>query len=185
MNAMSPWYICNLQFCSVSQLGEGDCVASIRLAAQNFQRRWYGNSRVCYAYLSDVPADADATTRDNALVETLWLTRGWTLQELLAPTHLVLYDTAWQDIRTRDELAAKIVDITKIHAFYLRWHGPNFADASIAEKMSWASMRHTKRIEDTAYCSFGIFNVNMPLLYGEGVEVFYRLQEEIMKHSDN
>jgi hypothetical protein len=108
-----------------------------------------------------------------------------TLQELLAPSDVVIYDTAWQLIGTRDELAANIADITKINASYLRTDASDFTNPSIAEKMSWASTRQTKRIEDTAYCLLGIFDVNMPLLYGEGAKAFYRLQEEIMKQSND
>jgi hypothetical protein len=55
--------------------------------------------------------------------------------------------------------------------------------ASVAKRMSWASGRSTTREEDIAYCLLGIFNVNMPLLYGEGHKAFVRLQEEIMKVS--
>ena len=56
--------------------------------------------------------------------------------------------------------------------------------ASIAERMSWASLRRTTRAEDRAY-SLRIFNINMSLLYGEGLKAFIRLQEEIARHSDD
>jgi hypothetical protein len=147
--------------------------------------RWYRNSRVCYTYLNDVSTNTDATARDTALAESKWFTRGWTLQELLAPSKLVIYDTTWQRIGTREELAGEITKITKIDASYLSSDTSRITDASVAEKMSWASMRQTKKIEDVAYSLLGIFDVNMPLLYGEGAKAFHRLQGEIMKQSDD
>ena len=57
--------------------------------------------------------------------------------------------------------------------------------ACVAVRMSWASKRETSRVEDVAYSLLGLFNVNMPLLYGEGRKAFYRLQLEIVKNSDN
>lgn len=60
-----------------------------------------------------------------------------------------------------------------------------FEYVSIANRMSWMAKRHTTRSEDMAYSMLGIFDVNMPLLYGEGKKAFVRLQEEIMKDSDD
>lgn len=80
-------------------------------------------------------------------------------------------------------MGAAIGEITDIDTKYL--DGNNLDRISIAERMSWASRRETSRLEDTAYCLLGIFNVNMPLLYGEGEKAFIRLQEEIMKRSDD
>lgn len=57
--------------------------------------------------------------------------------------------------------------------------------ASVAQKMSWASRRHTSRVEDMAYCLMGLFGINMPILYGEGDTAFYRLQLEIMGKEDD
>lgn len=56
---------------------------------------------------------------------------------------------------------------------------------SIAQRISWAARRQTTRKEDQAYCLLGLFGVNMPLLYGEGDRAFIRLQEEIIKLSDD
>jgi hypothetical protein len=151
----------------------------------NSMWRWYRISRVCYAYLNDVPADASAAARDIGFTQSAWFTRGWTLQELLAPSTVVFYDSDWQRIGTKDELAEKINGITKINIYYLASDESRLRQASIAEKMSWASTRETKRTEDTAYSLLGIFDINMPLLYGEGVKAFQRLQEEIMKQSDD
>ncbi|KAI8686520.1 HET domain-containing protein [Fusarium keratoplasticum] len=57
--------------------------------------------------------------------------------------------------------------------------------ASVAQRMSWAAGRKTTRLEDRAYSLMGIFDINMPLLYGEGHKAFIRLQEEILRVSDD
>lgn len=144
---------------------------------------WYQKAQVCYAYLSDVfsascfnPADQDSEFR-----RSKWWTRGWTLQELLAPRYLEFYDRNWLEIGTKSSLKDLISSITKISVPHL----VNFRVASVAQKMSWASQRVTKRPEDEAYCLMGLFNVNMPPLYGEGHRAFHRLQLEILKQTDD
>lgn len=155
--------------------------------AINSMYRWYKNSKVCYAYLVDVEA-ADISTysgRDSRFRKSRWFTRGWTLQELLAPRDVRFYTADWTFIgsKNQESMGAAIGEITDIDTKYL--DGNNLDRISIAERMSWASRRETSRLEDTAYCLLGIFNVNMPLLYGEGEKAFIRLQEEIMKRSDD
>ncbi|KAL5370906.1 hypothetical protein DPSP01_014602, partial [Paraphaeosphaeria sporulosa] len=150
----------------------------------NSMWRWYRNSGVCYTYLDDVPTDLDAPDRNAALAASKWFTRGWTLQELLAPSRLVLYDVEWNVIGTKDKLADKVSQITNINRDYFSTNN-SLQRASFAERMSWASARTTKRLEDIAYCLLGIFDINMPLLYGEGARAFQRLQEEIVKRSDD
>ena len=88
----------------------------------------------------------------------------------------------WKDLGNKFELAHQLEEITHIPADVLR-HERSFTEISIADRMSWASKRQTTRIEDEAYCLFGLFGVNMAPLYGEGPHAFYRLQEEIMKTS--
>ncbi|KAF2821075.1 HET-domain-containing protein, partial [Ophiobolus disseminans] len=151
----------------------------------NSMWRWYRDSHVCYAYLDDVPARVSARQKDFSFTMSKWFTRGWTLQELLAPSKLMLFDAGWAPMGTKDELADKISRITKIDDSYLRGAGDFLIQATIAEKMSWAAKRQTKRSEDIAYCLLGLFDINMPLLYGEGQNAFRRLQEEIMKESDD
>jgi hypothetical protein len=155
--------------------------------AINSMWRWYRESKFCYAFLNDVPANTSIDTMAGAIAfsKSQWFTRGWTLQELLAPSEVIFYDAAWQRIGTKDELSKSITDTTKISSYYLASDLSRLAQASIAEKMSWASTRKTKRLEDVAYSLLGIFDINMPLLYGEGAKAFQRLQEEIMKQSDD
>ncbi len=120
-----------------------------------------------------------------------WFTRGWTLQELLAPDSLEFYASLWVRIEYRSELGNVISRVTSIPAPLLGWRGPdasdprNIFDYSLAQRMSWASARRCTRVEDRAYCLLGIFGINMPLLYGEGPRAFIRLQEEIWKETDD
>ncbi|CAG9951930.1 unnamed protein product [Clonostachys rosea f. rosea IK726] len=150
-----------------------DKTSSTELAeAINSMFSWYKNSAVCYAYLADVPP-IDLNGHGPL---------GWTLQELLAPTALCFFAQDWAMIGSRDELASKISAVTGIEEIYL---GSDLSTASIGKRMSWLSNRQTTRVEDLAYCMFGIFDINMPLLYGEGEKAFIRLQEEIIRVSND
>jgi hypothetical protein len=156
--------------------------------AINSMFQWYRDSDACYAYLSDV-SEAEF---EETFPRSRWFSRGWTLQELLAPDHVVFFDRDWHDLGTKEEHADSISDITGIDIDAL-CGDVGHEDGSeatigrfcIAKRMSWASSRETTRVEDVAYCLLGIFNVNMPLLYGEGEHAFIRLQEEIIKRYDD
>lgn len=163
----------------------------------NSMYRYYASSLVCYVYLHDVEAeDLDWGTEDGVSTvsfradfgarfgSSTWWHRGWTLQELIAPPNVVFYNVKWVKLGTKEDLRSKIADITGIDVDVLMG-AVNIEDFSVAKRMSWASKRSTTRIEDLAYSLLGIFNVNMPMLYGEGPRAFLRLQEEIMKHSDD
>lgn len=113
-----------------------------------------------------------------------WFTRGWTLQELLAPSHEVFFASGWTVLGDRNSMAKWIADITGIHIGALKDRSI-IHRYSIAQRMSWAATRETTRSEDIAYCLLGIFNIHMPMLYGEGSAAFIRLQKEIMKTSDD
>ncbi|RAK93833.1 HET domain-containing protein [Aspergillus costaricaensis CBS 115574] len=159
--------------------------------AINSMMAWYAESKICYAYLADVPPITDEGLDEAAFSRSRWFTRGWTLQELIAPCHLVFLAQDWSDLYERGTLAGLISDITGINNAFLDWRPENsllgfrLKSTSIAERMSWASNRETTRIEDMAYSLLGVLQVNMPLLYGEGSAAFRRLQEEIIKHSDD
>ena len=131
-------------------------------------------------YLQDFPSkDVDVFTRSR------WFTRGWTLQELVAPKHVIFFDRDWKVIGDKISLQKELSARTKITGMFLLQTN-NISKASIAQRMSWFSGRRTTMSEDAAYCLLGIFGVNMPLLYGEGGErAFRRLQEEIMRYSDD
>jgi hypothetical protein len=110
-----------------------------------------------------------------------WFTRGWTLPELLAPSFVQFLDRDWNNIGTKSSLSKQISVITGIDIDALE-RRKTFSEFSVGCRMSWAARRRTTRPEDVAYCLLGLFDVNMPLIYGEGGEnAFLRLQEEIMR----
>ncbi|KAI1208265.1 HET-domain-containing protein [Annulohypoxylon truncatum] len=158
--------------------------------AINSMYNWYKGSEVCYAYLSDVPDFSSRNEWDDPEIQnrqfrqSKWFRRGWTLQELIAPPRLVFYCSSWTRIGDRSGLALDISAITGIETRLLQGVADLHA-VSIAKKMSWAARRVTTRVEDIAYCLLGLFDVNMPLLYGEGPKAFIRLQEEITKTSND
>jgi len=128
--------------------------------------------------------DSRDTSVDSAFAKSAWWTRGWTLQELVAPTEVVFYTQGWEPIGQKKLLADAICAASGIGIDVLT-HARPLDQISVARRMSWASSRKTKRLEDRAYSLMGIFDVAMPLLYGEGEKAFLRLQEEIMKSSDD
>jgi hypothetical protein len=161
--------------------------------AINSMFAWYQRSAVCYAFLSDYTHHA----QDGTLSYSRWFTRGWTLQELIAPSEVRFFDSTWTPFGDRRSLSSHITTITGVDEALLRreftcfYHkaipglvssqrgcpfcslratdGVNLAlkSYSISTKMSWAAHRETTRVEDIAYCLVGIFDVAMPLLYGE------------------
>jgi hypothetical protein len=157
--------------------------------AINSMYTWYRNSEICYAFLSDVPDVPDLSPAEHDPLSNFrksrWFTRGWTLQELIAPPKLIFYSKSWTEIGERStSLSKTIAKATGIDELYLTGER-HIGLVSAGQKMSWLSRRRTSRLEDMAYCMLGIFDVNMPLLYGEGAKAFIRLQEEIVKISDD
>lgn len=144
--------------------------------------RWYQEAKVCYAYLSDVWRDDDLEVSHRSFANSRWFTRGWTLQELIAPMNVLFYDSCWRRLGSKTELGKMLSMITSIPKRVLV--DPTcLRQFSVAERMSWACDRQTTRSEDIAYSLLGIFDVNMPLLYGEGMKAFLRLQQEILSNS--
>jgi hypothetical protein len=194
-------YTCCIDKSSSAELSE----------AINSMFAWYRDSFKCYAYLADVEVADD-------FAKSKWFTRGWTLQELLAPRH-VRSDTQlwyqaplernmstnsnlptesnmeavsgmdfflrdWTRLGSKRGLSTAIAATTGVAKEYLE--GASLGNASISMRMSWAADRRVTRSEDIAYSLLGIFDVHMPLLYGEGkTKAFRRLQEEIMKVSED
>jgi hypothetical protein len=156
--------------------------------AINSMFHWYAEADVCYVFLSDFEAgDVDATA---GFREARWFTRGWTLQELVAPSEVHFFDANWQALGTRRALSTELARITGVDEALLRATTQAkithlLRNTTAARKMSWAARRETSRTEDLAYCLLGLFEVNMPLLYGERSHAFIRLQEEIMKNSND
>ncbi|KAI0426294.1 heterokaryon incompatibility protein-domain-containing protein [Xylaria sp. FL1042] len=128
---------------------------------------WYKNAAVCYAYLSD------------------------TLQELIAPDAVVFLNTDWQEMGTKGSMITIISNITGIDRDILGTTRPRrditecLSQLSAARKLAWAADRITTKVEDTAYSLLGLFDVHMPLIYGEGKRAFRRLQAEILNNFDD
>jgi hypothetical protein len=162
-----------------------DKTNSVELSeAINSMFRWYQQAGICLAYLSDVPPGSEVLDKESQFAKSRWFTRGWTLQELLAPSEVEFLASNWTRITSRTDSSSVLADITGISTEFLS--GDDLEIASIAMRMSWASRRTTTKAEDIAYCLMGIFDIQMPLLYGEGEDgAFRRLQQEIIKDSDD
>lgn len=145
--------------------------------AINSMYSWYQRAQICFAYLADISDVSELAQSD-------WFSRGWTLQELIAPGDVVFRNRDWDWIGNRYGLRQEIASITGIDQALLE--GERCLDwYSNAQIMSWAAHRTTSRREDEAYCLLGLFRVNMPLLYGEGSDAFRRLQETIMTRMED
>jgi hypothetical protein len=127
----------------------------------NSMFRWYKNAQVCYAYLADVPLKHPLEARLRHLVfpdthpemapffKSRWFTRGWTLQELIAPFDLHLFSSGWDQLGTKHSLCDMIERITGISTEVLIIG--DISTQSVAQRMCWASSRSTTRVEDVAY----------------------------------
>ncbi|EPE34206.1 hypothetical protein GLAREA_07219 [Glarea lozoyensis ATCC 20868] len=151
--------------------------------AINSMYTWYENSHVCYVFLEDVPEHSPLFSR-TPFKYARWFSRGWCLQELIAPRKIEFYSADWTEIGTQNSLRVLIEDITGVPVAILQKEA-SLADLTIAQKFSWAYRRRTTREEDEAYCLLGIFGISMPLLYGEGRQAFHRLRLEIMKNTED
>ncbi len=171
--------------------------------AINSMFEWYRKSKVCYAYLEGISAeDADDARvpddyhmlpggerafRESKFAQHRWFKRGWTLQELIAPSRIELYGKNWEYLGSSLDFLSEIVSITgiddKVLGVDTTLKMEFLRRTTVAQRMSWGASRSTTRLEDEAYCLLGLFDVNMPLLYGEGATAFIRLQEEIIKVS--
>ena len=172
--------------------------------AINSMYQWYQDAAVCYVYLQDLnapkprftdlgdpldpgsPVEHEQTSLAeyrNRFRHCRWFSRGWTLQELIAPRHVEFYASDWTELGTKLSLERLLHEVTGISTKVLRGYNPLLC--SVGERMGWAAHRRTSRLEDTAYCLLGIFQVNMPLIYGEGAMAFRRLQEMILQRCED
>lgn len=169
--------------------------------------RIYEASSVCFVYLADLPSlpflppgsqappysgretEGTCEPRGFAQVPPLlrrckWFTRGWTLQELIAPKRVEFHDRFWYFRGSKSLWIKSLAEITGIHPRALA-SSRNLDEHSVAARFSWAAQRQTSRVEDIAYCLMGIFGVHMPVIYGEHASAFMRLQEEICKKTND
>jgi hypothetical protein len=156
----------------------------------NSMFRWYRDAQVCITYLSDVELHEQANDQTKHSIfnavgsnsPSEWFSRGWTLQELLAPRDMRFYDRNWKFMGIKVALADEIEAITGIEASYLA-ETRDFRKACIATKMSWMAGRTTTREEDVSYALLGLFNIMMTPQYGEGQRAFLRLQHELLSRT--
>ena len=141
--------------------------------------RWYRNSEICVVYLG-------ASSLLDHLKDDPWFRRGWTLQELLAPARIKLYGRNWEPINSSriirndkedEHIRRMIEEATRIPGDDIRLFHPSCD--RVSEKMTWMASRQTTRIEDIAYSLIGIFDITMPISYGEGPWAFHRLMEVV------
>lgn len=184
--------------CCIDKTSSAELTESI-----NSMYRWYYSAQICYAFLHDAKplsasSDIEQTdwNRDGrphvkesiyhmykaSIQHCRWFTRGWTLQELIAPREVVFLGPGWKRIARKSGITDLLSNITRIEREVLESRN-SIAEVSVSRKMSWAARRKTTRIEDRAYSLLGLFNVNIPLLYGEAERSFVRLQEEIIRTS--
>ncbi|RPD56543.1 HET-domain-containing protein [Lentinus tigrinus ALCF2SS1-7] len=149
--------------------------------AINSMYQWYARATVCYVYLHDVSAGTDPSARDSSFRRSKWFTRGWTLQELIAPKHVCFLSHNWVHLGDKALFARLLEQVTGIDVNVLTFR-VQLSSVPVAKRMQWASQRKTTRIEDEAYSLMGIFGVHMSTIYGEGRQAFRRLQEGIMKN---
>jgi hypothetical protein len=156
--------------------------------AINSMFRWYQSAKKCYVYLSDVQvpeeiidAYAIRVSWVHAFRQSKWFTRGWTLQELLAPPAVQFFSENCKLLGDRVLLEQEIHEITKLPIQVLRGQ-QRFSMFSFEERLSWAANRMTTLKEDKVYCLLGIFGVFLPLIYGEGeAYATERLKDEIVR----
>jgi hypothetical protein len=186
---------CKLTFCGKQAANDGlrffwidtcciDKASSAEVSeAINSMFHWYQVAAKCYVYLSDV-STRDFARNEQSFQRSSWFKRGWTLQELVAPICVEFFSSDGDQIGDKSSMVQEIHSITSIPIQALQ--GSPLAHFSVDERMSWTESRETKREEDAAYCLLGIFDIHMPLLYGEGRKnAFSRLQRVLKESSED
>jgi Heterokaryon incompatibility protein (HET) len=167
--------------CCVNQLSSAELSTAI-----NSMFRWYQDAAKCYVYLSDVSTGKDTQSSklswESAFYRSRWFTRGWTLQELLAPASVEFFSQEGMRLGDKESLKLQIQQITGVPIQALQ--GDQLSQIGIDRRLSWIANRDTTIEEDIAYSIFGLFDIHLPLIYGEGAtKALRRLGEEIEKSS--
>ncbi|KIM59819.1 hypothetical protein SCLCIDRAFT_61681, partial [Scleroderma citrinum Foug A] len=156
--------------------------------AINSMYQWYENAAVCYAHLHDVlnlsfPGERNDVLYPNSNGWPEWFSRGWTLQELIAPRNIHFFNHDWQLIGDKRTFSRILVRITRIPSYIIM--DGMYDRPCVAQIMSWAANRTTTLVEDRAYSLLGLLDINMTISYGEGKAAFQRLQREIIRASND
>ncbi|KAK5711194.1 hypothetical protein LTR17_018542 [Elasticomyces elasticus] len=173
--------------------------------AINSMYSYYSKAQICFAHLADVHAteniDHLSPEMERMMQESVWFTRGWTLQEMIAPGRILFCDEKWtffahkcrnvslyerkhqcNELPTTCHVNKILAEITGVAPAVI---DSERAGSSALEIFGWASRRTTSRVEDMSYCLLGLLGINMPLLYGEGQLAFRRLQEQIIVNTSD
>jgi hypothetical protein len=157
--------------CCINRSSDAELSESI-----NRMFQWYKQATRCYVYLSDV--DSASGDWEAAVRRSRWFTRGWTLQELIAPQRVLFYARDGGQLGDKLSLERLICEVTGVAKDAI--NGDKLTSFSFKEKMSWVEKRSTKKEEDIIYSMLGIFNVSMPVIYGEGSsKALRRLRREV------
>ncbi|QIW96347.1 hypothetical protein AMS68_001865 [Peltaster fructicola] len=148
---------CCINKYNASELGE-----SINLMYQ-----WYAKSKVCYVFLSDV----NTTLRGPVdwqidFCQSRWFKRGWTLQELIAPSRVEFFDRTSRHLGSRETLSQLVYECSGIPPNVL--HGASLDGIPFPQRLTWMSERKTMKSEDVSYCLLGLMEISLPFNYGEG-----------------
>jgi hypothetical protein len=149
--------------------------------------RWYRSATKCYVYLSDVSMkkrkirnSSSAFSWEPAFKSSRWFARGWTLQELLAPTIVEFYSQEGKILGSKTSLKLMIHKTTGIPLEVLS--GAPLPCFTVKQRLQWKGDRQTKRDEDAWYSLAGILDVEVAPAYGEGEpSAFKRLMDEVHK----
>jgi hypothetical protein len=185
------WHFVWVDTCCIDKESSAELSEAI-----NSMYRWYSDAMSCYSYLEDAELRSEAQFAELLIQPRSrllghagrplprWFTRGWTLQELIAPFDVTFFAADWTNIGTKRSLAGPLSQATGIPASVLT-HTADLYKVSVASRLRWSANRFTTREEDLAYSLLGIFNVNIPLMYGEGPRAFLRLQKEILQATND
>lgn len=173
---LSPLVILQLQHSEDSKVGQHKL--------KDMLARQIGGNLYLLELLPETRGLNDLSHRAD-IIRSQWFSRGWTLQELLAPSDVVFFNAQWQYLGKRSHMEEIVHEATGIRQYYVDYFVPDHRRPCVAEIMSWASQRKTTRVEDRAYCLLGLFGISIPMLYGEGNKAFMRLQEEILRTLDD
>ncbi|KAF1809666.1 HET-domain-containing protein [Eremomyces bilateralis CBS 781.70] len=170
---------CWIDTCCIDKTNAAELTESI-----NSMFRWYQNAIKCYVFLTDVSASMSEDDRDSQLRNSRWFTRGWTIQELIAPRCVEFFSQKRELLGDRKSLEKQIHQVAGISIHALR--GEPLSHFTIDERMLWAANRITKRPEDKVYSLLGVFDIHMEAIYGEGEHhAFRRLLRELERYSEN
>ncbi|KAF2190316.1 HET-domain-containing protein [Zopfia rhizophila CBS 207.26] len=170
---------CWIDTCCIDKTNAAELTESI-----NSMFRWYQNAVKCYVFLADISTPMSEDDRASQLRNSRWFTRGWTLQELIAPRCVEFFSQKRELLGDRKSLEKQIHQVTGISIHALR--GELLSHFTINERMSWAANRTTKRPEDKVYSLLGIFDIHMEAIYGEGEHhASRRLLRELERYSEN